>query len=279
MSYSNLENAIKMCGSVKNFLKTIEPYSSIAPPEIIAHAKASNWDKEAWIQVLKTQNDSIEHENEADIVLFHHPDIRSLLKGKLQFSKPIPVTAEISIQAESGIQLKMSLNNPYVKAQATNVASFSTFITNVTAVYAKINAAHPDENDEDAEKKIAKYNSKAEAAINQVIVSEINNARLRGFQTYQREMDLPKIVRLRHRDRWVNGTVSVLTAVFSVGTAVFTTASAVFSFGGTAVAAGLAIHSAVLSIVNTGIELRKLGLHFKEFGHTVFNWFCCSNSV
>ena len=261
MSHNNLKALIKMCGSAKRLMKDMDPYSALSLTEIVHTAKEVNWQRDEWLKKIEEQKNKIKVKTDAEITLFKCKDLRSHLVGKIKFDSPIEVTASIRIKAKSGIELKESLTNPYIIAQASNVASYSTFIANVQAEYTQLNSTYP----EGATKEeLDQFLTEAKDSIDKVIGKEQKLACERGFLTYQREMNLGTQIKQQRTKRWIGGTLAVLGAIGGVVGAVATTTSVVASFGSTAVGAGLAIHGACKSLINTVIKLRSYAMSFEK---------------
>ena len=261
MAYENLTELINMCGSAKKMMKDIDPYSSLSLTEVVKVGKDQDWKREQWLQKLEEKKNAISVKTDAEIVLFECDDLRKYFHGNVNFADPMPLTAAIRVKAKSGIVLQESLNNPYIIAQASNVASYSTFIANIQAKYAKIDSKYPQDASEEERKD---FLQKATKSMNKKIEKEQIKACERGFKIYQREMNLGTQIKQQRTKRWVGGTLAVLGAIGGVAGAAVTTASVVCSFGSTAVGAGFAIHGACKSLINTTIQLRSYALSFEK---------------
>ena len=261
MAHANLIEFIKMSKSAKNFAQDVRPYSVLPWNEIIALAREHKWKREPWLAALKAKKEGIEINNEATVLLFECTDLRKYFHGELTFAESIYVPCEVHIKVKSGIELQEALNNPYIIAQAANVASYSTFITNMQAKYSKLNKRFISiESNEEREA----FLEKALTSLDKKIKKEQVLACERGFLAYQREMNLEKQIKWQRRKRWTSGTLSVVGAIASVAGAAVTTVSVVASFGGTAVGAGIAIHGACTTLMNTTIQLRSMSLAFEK---------------
>ena len=161
MAYENLTELINMCGSAKKMMKDIDPYSSLSLTEVVKVGKDQDWKREQWLQKLEEKKNAISVKTDAEIVLFECDDLRKYFHGNVNFAAPMPFTAAIRVKAKSGIVLQESLNNPYIIAQASNVASYSTFIANIQAKYAKIDSKYPQDASEEERKDFLQQATKS----------------------------------------------------------------------------------------------------------------------
>jgi hypothetical protein len=263
MSYPNLKEALKMCGSAKKLGKIVTTYEkTIDIPDIFKLAKESDWKKDPWIKKLETKSKMPKNaQTEATITIISHPDLGRILREVSEVYQLSVRELEISIlvKAKSHDSLKYCMSNPYILAQISAVGDFAAFKCKIQTEYLSLVQKSQKESKPEEEK--LKY---INTQLDKLIGEETLELQTRAGAIAEREFGLPGHIKWKQRERWISGTLNVLGSVAAVGGAVFATGTAVMSMGGTAIGAGLAIHSAAKSLASTAMTLHSFVLGYEK---------------
>ena len=142
---NNLENAVKMAGSVKNLCKYFDRHKDLEPYQIVEIALGAGFDKATFKEAIKGKQKEIDEADKVtsySMVLFSHPDIgKSFLAG---IHKDIVITpgwtfqVDVDLVAKSGKELRYGLDNPRILQKIKDAGDFRGMMGRVQSKYREL---------------------------------------------------------------------------------------------------------------------------------------------
>ena len=246
----NLEEAVKMAGSVKNLCKYFDRHKAFSPYEVIGIAKDAGFDKPTFKKQIKAEQKTFDERpkiSEFKDVLFDHPDIgKSYLQSiddRISVASGWTIYIEVLLEAKNPDQLEVGLDNPRILQKIKDAGDFNGLIKSIQDKYKALIKAHYKHEGPERNATVDKISQELETFINKAQENAAEKAEKAAGVAFGKKAGVKAETRKRH--------VKCVFAVVKVGFGVMATAA---GFAG-GIAGGLVALHGVLKDLDSTVRL------------------------
>lgn len=243
----NLENAVKMAGSVKNLCKYINRHKSFEPFEIIGMASEVGFDKTAFKELIAGEQKKIDEKpkvTEHTMVLFSHPDIGKeylqSVDSRIKVDTGWTIHTMVTLKAKKPEQLEVGLDNPRILQKIKDAGNFQGMIASIRNEYQNLIAAHYTEELDERDASVDTIAQKLSVFVNKAQDEAVDRAQKCAEVEFGKKAGVQAEVRKRN--------INCAFAVVKVGMGIFATAA---GFATTIAAGFVGLHGTLKSIDST----------------------------